>query len=102
MSGSDREKLFSTGFGSARVVGMEFTGRSTYAVVQQSGPAHSGDRIIHWVDIHAGPITWQIRDRAALSNATEILHRAYTSAIAVFPDGAQHQNDPTSGNHDAA
>ena len=36
------------------------------------------------------PITGQIRDRAGLSSVTEILHRAYTSAIAVFPDGAQH------------
>jgi hypothetical protein len=37
-----------------------------------------------------------------LSSATEILHRAYTSATAVFPDGAQHQDDPTSSDHDAA
>jgi hypothetical protein len=83
-------------------VGMEFTGRPTYAVVQQNGPARSGDRAIHWVDLHTGPITWQIRDRAGLSSATEILHRAYISAIAVFPDGAQHEDDPSSGDHDAA
>ena len=31
-----------------------------------------------------------------------ILHRAYTSAIAVFPDGVQHQDDPITGDHDAA
>ena len=81
---------------------MEFTGRPTYAVVQQSGPARSGDRVIHWVDLHTGPITWQIRDRAGLTSATEILLRAYTSAIAVFPDGEQHQDNPTRGDHDAA
>ena len=83
-------------------VSMEFTRRPTYAVVQQSGPARSGDRVIHWVDLHTGPITWQIRDHAGLISVTEILHRAYTSAIAVFPDGAQHQDDPTCGDHDAA
>jgi hypothetical protein len=63
--------------------------------VQQSGPARSGDRIIHWVDLHTGPVTWQIRTRAGLNTAAEVLHRAYTSSIAVFPDGAQHQDDPT-------
>jgi hypothetical protein len=81
---------------------MEFTCRPTYAVVEQSGPARSGDRIIHWVDLHTGPITWQIRDHAGLASVTDILHRAYTSAIAVFPDGAQHQDDPIAGDHDAA
>jgi hypothetical protein len=83
-------------------VSMEFTGGPTYAVVQQSEPARTGDRIIHWVDLHTGSVAWQIRDRAGLNSATEILHRAYTSAIAVFPDGAQHQDDPTCGDHDAA
>ena len=81
---------------------MEFTRRPTYAVVQQSGPARSGDSVIHWVDLHTGSVTWQIRDHAGLTSVTEILHRAYTSAIAVFPDGAQHHDDPMSSNHDAA
>jgi hypothetical protein len=60
--------------------------------------------VSHWVHLHTGLITWQIRDRAGLNSATEILHRAYTSAIAVFADGAQHnhKDDPTSGDHDAA
>jgi hypothetical protein len=83
-------------------VAVEFTGRPSYAVVQQSGPARNGGRVIHWVDLHTGPLTWQIRDQAGLNSVTEVLHRAYTSAIAVFPDGAEHQDDPTSGDHDAA
>jgi hypothetical protein len=58
--------------------------------VQQSGPARSDGGVIHWVDLHTGPLTWQIRDQAGLSSVTEVLHRAYTSAIAVFSDGAQH------------
>jgi hypothetical protein len=52
--------------------------------------------------VRHGPLTWQIRDQAGLSSVAEVLHRAYTSAIAVFPDGAQHQDDPTSGDHHAA
>ncbi len=50
---------------------------------------------------HNGPVTWQIRDHAGLTSVTGILHRAYTSAIAVFPDGVQHQDDPMTGDHDA-
>jgi hypothetical protein len=69
---------------------------------QQHGPAASGDRVIQWVDLHTGPITWQIRDQAGLHSVTEILHSAYISAIAVFPDGAQHQDDPMSTDRDTA
>jgi hypothetical protein len=83
-------------------VAIEFTGRPTYAVVQHSGPARTGDRVIHWVDLHMGPITWQIRDQVGLRGATELLHRAYKSAVAIFLDGDQHRDDPTSGDHPAA
>lgn len=41
---------------------------------RENGPAASGDRVIHWVDLHTGPITWQIRDQAGLHSVTEILH----------------------------
>jgi hypothetical protein len=34
-------------------VGMEFTRRPTYAVVQQSGPARNGDRVINWLSVCA-------------------------------------------------
>jgi hypothetical protein len=48
-------------------VSMEFTRRPTYAVVQQNGPAASGDRVIHWVDLHAvfpdGPVRPIRQDR---------------------------------------
>ena len=58
--------------------------------------------MIHWVDLHVGPVTWQIRDHAGLTSVTDILHRAYTSAIAVFPYGPQHLDDAISSVHDAA
>ena len=56
------------------IIAMEFTYRPTYVAVPQSGPARTGDRIIHWVDLHTGPITWQIRDQAGLRSATERAH----------------------------
>jgi hypothetical protein len=63
------------------MVAMEFTGRPTYAAVQQSGPARAGYRVIHWVDLHMGPITWQIRDQAGLRSAIDLLHRGYKFAV---------------------
>jgi hypothetical protein len=77
------------------IVAMEWTRRPTYAVVAHSGPAKSADRVIHWVDVHMGPITWQIRDLAGLRSTTELLHRAYLTAVAIFPDGPAHADDPT-------
>jgi hypothetical protein len=77
------------------IVALEFTRRPAYAVVAQSGPAKTSDRVIHWVDVHMGPITWQIRDLAGLRSATELLHRAYLTAVAIFADGPAHADDPT-------
>jgi hypothetical protein len=74
---------------------MEFTYRPTYVVVPQSGTARSGDRTIHWVDLHTGAITWQIRDQAGLQSATELLAHVHTTAVAVFLDGPAHAQDPT-------
>ena len=59
---------------------MEFTYRPTYVVVPQSGTARSGDRTIHWVDLHTGPITWQIRDQVGLRSATA--YPAFAAALA--------------------
>ncbi|MBV8347624.1 MAG: hypothetical protein JOZ49_08835 [Mycolicibacterium sp.] len=42
-----------------------------------------------------GPITWQIRDLAGLRSATELLHRAYLTAVAIFADGPAYADDPT-------
>jgi hypothetical protein len=81
------------------IVAMEFTYRPTYVVVPQSGRARSGDRTIHWVDLHTGPITWQIRDQAGLRSATELLAHVHTTAVAVFLDGPTHAEDPTIGHY---
>jgi hypothetical protein len=62
--------------------------------VQQSGPARSDGGVIHWVDLHTGPLTWQIRDQAGLSSVTEVLHRGSRC----FPMA----HNTTSGDHDAA
>ena len=53
------------------IVALEWIRRPAYAVVAHSGPAKSSDRVIHWDDLHMGPITWQIRDLAGLRSATD-------------------------------
>ncbi|HME49168.1 hypothetical protein [Mycobacterium sp.] len=80
-------------------VAMEWTSRPAYAVVAQSGPAKTNDRVIHWIDLHMGPITWQIRDLVGLRSATDLLHRAYITAVAVFLDGTDYADDPTADDH---
>jgi hypothetical protein len=55
------------------IVAMEWTRRPAYAVVPQSGPYKTNDGVIHWVDLHMGPITWQIRHLVGLRSATELL-----------------------------
>lgn len=75
------------------IVAMEFTYRTGYAVVPQSGT--TGERAIHWVDLHTGAITWQIRDHAGLRSATALFKHVHKTAVAVFLDGPAHTEDPT-------
>jgi hypothetical protein len=77
------------------IVAMEFTYRPTYVVVPQSATARSGDRTIHWVDLHTGPITWQIRDQVGLRSAIALLTHVHRTAIAVCLDGERYSDDPT-------
>ena len=81
------------------IVAMEFTDRPTYVVVPQCGPARSGDRTIYWVDLHTGPITWQIRDQVGLRSAVALLKHVHTTAVAVFLDGPEHAEDPTADHY---
>jgi hypothetical protein len=50
--------------------------------------------VVHWVDLHTGPITWQIRDQAGLRSATDVLRHVHRTAVGVFLDGDQHTQDP--------
>ena len=68
-------------------------------MVDQSCKSKTANRIIHWVDLHMGPITWQIRDLAGLHSATDLLHRAHTTAVAIFLDGPAYAEDPAADDH---
>jgi hypothetical protein len=78
---------------------IEWTRRPTYCVVPQSGPNRSNNTIIHWVDLHCGPITFQIRDQLGLKSTLALLSRTHNTAVAVFLDGPEHADDPTRDNY---
>lgn len=77
------------------VLAVDWTRRPTYAVVAQSATSKLGGYTVHWVDLHMGPLTWQIRDQIGLRSTLELLQRAHLTAIAVCLDGEQHRADPT-------
>jgi hypothetical protein len=74
---------------------IEWTRRPTYCVVPQSARNKLNSAVIHWVDLHCGPITFQLRDQVGLKSSLELLSRAHKTSVAVFLDGPQHSDDPT-------
>jgi hypothetical protein len=79
-----------------------WTRRPTYAVVPQSALSKWGGKTVHWVDLHTGPITWQIRDQIGLRSTIELLNRAHQTAIAVCLEGEQYSADPTGDDYHVA
>ncbi|MBE1551887.1 hypothetical protein GGC64_005974 [Mycobacterium sp. OAS707] len=78
---------------------IDWTRRPAYCVVPQSGPNKLGTLTIHWVDLHCGPITFQIRDQRGLKSTLDLLTRVHQTAVAVFLDGPQHAADPTADDY---
>lgn len=82
------------------VLAIDWTHRPAYAVTAQSAMSKLGGKTVRWVDLHTGPITWQIRDHAGLRSALQLLRRAHKTAIAVCLDGEQHRADPTADDYE--
>ncbi|MDA2893374.1 hypothetical protein PDG61_20840 [Mycolicibacterium sp. BiH015] len=74
---------------------VEWTRRPAYCVVPQTGTTKAGATAVHWIDLHCGPLTFQIRDHIALTSTLLLLTRTHKTATAVFLDGARHTADPT-------
>jgi hypothetical protein len=74
---------------------IDWTRRPAYCVLPQAGPNKTGNAVIHWLDLHCGPITFQIRDQAGLRAAVDLFTRVHTTAVAVCLDGPDHAADPT-------
>lgn len=78
-----------------QTLALDWTRRPTYAVVAREELAADKSRVIRWIDLHMGPVTWQILDLAGYRSAMEILRRAHSTAIGVFTDGRKFKADPT-------
>lgn len=78
-----------------QTIALDWTRRATYAVVPREELARDRRRTIRWIDIHCGPCTWQVLDRAGYDSAVELLRRAHSTAVHVFADGPAFGTDPT-------
>lgn len=74
---------------------IDWTRRPAYAVTAQSALSKRGANTVYWVDLHTGPITWQIRDHVGLRSTLQLLTHVHKTAIAVCLDGEQYSADPT-------
>ncbi|MDQ1246121.1 MAG: hypothetical protein QG597_488 [Actinomycetota bacterium] len=75
-------------------IAVDWTTRPSYAVVPQTRTTEDRRHTLRWVDVHMGPLTVQILDRAAHRSLTDLLREVHRTAIAVFLDGAEHAADP--------
>jgi hypothetical protein len=81
---------------------IDWTRRPVYAVTAQSALTKRASRTVHWVDLHTGPITWQIRDQIGLRSTIDVLTRVHKTAIIVCLDGEQYSADPTADDYESA
>lgn len=76
-------------------VAIDWMRRPAYAVVPRQELSRDRARQLRWLDLHMGPVTFQILDQAGCVAAVELLHTAHRTAIQVFTDGPDHAQDPT-------
>jgi len=68
-------------------------------VVPRQELSRDRSRQVKWLDLHMGPVTFQILDQAGCAGAVELLHTAHRTAVQVFRDGPDHAQDPTADDY---
>lgn len=76
-------------------VSLTWTWPTSYAVVKRHAYSEVQRRTVHWVELHMGPVTWQIFDHTGYHAVLEILRQAHRTAVAVCLDGGKWRADPT-------
>jgi hypothetical protein len=74
---------------------LDWTRRAAYAVVAREELSRDKRRVLRWIDVHMGPVTWQILDRTGYHSALVLLRRAHQTAVHAFTDGRRFAADPT-------
>lgn len=80
-------------------VAIDWTRRPAYAVVPRQELSRDRSRQLKWLDLHMGPVTFQILDQAGCAGAVELLRTAHRTAVQVFRDGPDHAQDPTADDY---
>ena len=80
-------------------IAVDWTSRPNYAAIPQSRVTDDQRRTLRWTDVHMGPLTWQILDRAAFHALTSILRDVHRTAVVVCLDGGKYRADPTADDH---
>jgi len=65
-------------------VAIDWTRRPAYAVVPRQELSRDKSRQQRWLDLHMGPVTFQVLDQAGCLGAVALLRSAHQTAIEVF------------------
>lgn len=77
------------------IVAIDWIRRPAYAVVPRQELSRDRARQLRWLDLHMGPVTFQILDQTGCAAAVELLHTAHRTATQIFTDGPDYAQDPT-------
>ena len=83
-------------------VAIEWLRRPAYAVVPRQELSRDRSRQVRWLDLHIGPVTFQILDQAGCLGAVALLRTAHRTGTKVFLDGPRFKADPTRNDYTPA
>ncbi len=75
-------------------VAIDWMRRPAYAVVPRQELSRDRARQLRWLDLHMGPVTFQILDQAGGIGAVELLTTAHRTGVQIFLDGPDCASDP--------
>lgn len=80
-------------------VAIDWMRRPAYAVVPRQEPSRDRTRELRWLDLHMGPVTFQVLDQAGALSAVALLTTAHRTGVQVFLDGPDFAADPSERNY---
>jgi hypothetical protein len=76
-------------------VAIDWMRRPAYAVVPRQELSRDRSRQLRWLDLHMGPVTFQILDQTGCLGAVTLLRTAHRTGTKVFLDGPRFKQDPS-------
>ncbi|KUH91780.1 hypothetical protein [Mycobacterium sp. IS-1556] len=75
-------------------VAIDWMRRPAYAVVPRQELSRDRSRQLRWLDLHMGPITFQVLDQAGAISTVDLLTTAHRTGVQIFLDGPDFAADP--------